>query len=83
MVALTKRAKTTVQPSSNEPVDIHWIDSDEAAERLGIRPKTLVNWRSKQLADQPRFYKPPGKTGKVRYKLNEVDAWLESHGKEF
>ncbi len=60
-----------------------WISSEQAAKRIGINPKTLVNWRSRQHVEQPPFYKPPGHGSIVRYKLREVDEWLESYRRIF
>lgn len=57
-----------------------WLSSEEAAERLGKHPGTLMNWRSLQKPDQPPYYKS-GQT--VRYKLSDLEAWIESHRVEF
>jgi DNA-binding transcriptional MerR regulator len=43
------------------------------AERLGLKPKTLENWRS--LGGGPAFYRVGGR---VMYDDADVDAWLAS-----
>lgn len=52
---------------------IVWLSSEEAAERLGVKHKTLQNWRCAGV-DQPRYYRQ-SKT-LVRYKRHEIDAWI-------
>ena len=53
---------------------------DEVADRLGIPPGTLANWRYQHLG--PTYLK----VGRhVRYRADDVDAWLDrqtvtSHG---
>lgn len=73
--------KTKKQSHVQKQTDaIVWLTSEEAAERLGKHPGTLMNWRSLQKQDQPPFYKS-GQS--VRYKLADVDAWIEAHRREF
>jgi len=80
MTTKQKTKRNPVQPTATTREAIVWISSIEAAERIGIKPKTLDNWRCTQLPDQPTFYK----SGHfVRYKLSEVDAWIESHRRQF
>ncbi|MGJ3223792.1 helix-turn-helix transcriptional regulator [Micromonospora aurantiaca (nom. illeg.)] len=45
----------------------------EVAEYLGINPQTLYNWRAKGVG--PKSCKVGGR---VKYRLADVDAWLES-----
>lgn len=81
MIALKDRRKP--QSRRDDPSrEIQWISIDETAQRIGITSQTLRNWRSQQKHDQPKFYPVPG-ARHVRYKLSEVDAWIESGGKEF
>lgn len=47
------------------------LDERSAAERMGIRGKTLANWRS--LGGGPPFYKVGGR---IVYDHAEIDAWL-------
>ena len=51
-----------------------WITTTEAALRLGVSEKTLEYWRAKRKG--PKFYRP--NRNLVRYKDDEVDAFLES-----
>ncbi|HCB04264.1 MAG TPA: hypothetical protein DEQ43_08470 [Nocardioides bacterium] len=51
-----------------------WITTTEAALRLGVSEKTLEYWRAKRKG--PKFYR--ANRNLVRYKDDEVDAFLES-----
>lgn len=53
--------------------DLLWT-SAEAAEATGVSEKTLTNWRS--LGKGPRFLKPGGPRGPVRYRPADVRSWL-------
>jgi predicted DNA-binding transcriptional regulator AlpA len=46
-------------------------DTKSQAERIGVKPKTLDNWRS--LGKSPPFYKLGNR---IVYDDSEVDAWL-------
>jgi predicted site-specific integrase-resolvase len=48
-----------------------------AAERLGIAPQTLMNWRTKG-------YGPPSARigGRVRYRQEDIDTWVNDRFKE-
>lgn len=81
MVVSTKR--TTSPSKIAEANSTVWLSSREAAERLGLTPKTLLNWRASQRPDQPPFYKQAGPSGRVRYKLHEIDQWLEASRRVF
>lgn len=48
------------------------VDTEGAAERLGITPETLRNWRWR--GDGPPFLKL-GRA--VRYRLSELSDWLD------
>ena len=51
------------------------VDTEAAAARLGLRPKTLAMWRVERRG--PRFYKlGTGRTAAVRYAPEDLDAWL-------
>lgn len=52
-----------------------WINDEEAAEMMGIKPQTLRAWRSSGREGQPTFYKSGNL---VRYKRADVEAWVES-----
>jgi hypothetical protein len=43
------------------------LTTDEAAELLGVRPNTLEQWRC------------AGKYGLIRYRLRDLEAWLDAH----
>ncbi|MGH8596261.1 MAG: helix-turn-helix domain-containing protein [Gammaproteobacteria bacterium] len=50
------------------------VDSQRAAEILGIKPQTLAVWRSNH-----RYGIPFHKVGsKVRYKVADLQRWLDS-----
>lgn len=49
------------------------VDTDGAAERLGVTPETLRNWRWR--GDGPPFVKL-GRA--VRYRLSDLSAWLDA-----
>lgn len=52
------------------------LTNEEAAALLGIKPNTLEIWRCKGRG--PRFCKlSPAKQAPVRYRREEVDAWLD------
>lgn len=57
-----------------------FIDAKSAAARIGIHDKTLSNWRVEQRTNQPPFYKLGTK---IMYKIDEIDAWLESQRVQF
>ena len=52
-----------------------WLKYIDAAELMGIKPQTIRSWRSSGREDQPRFYKSGSL---VRYKLADVEAWIET-----
>ncbi|MFB6518691.1 helix-turn-helix domain-containing protein [Streptomyces sp. NPDC056401] len=55
--------------------DLLWTTA-EAAEAAGVSAKTLVNWRS--LKRGPKYLKPGGPRGPVRYRPADVRAWLRT-----
>jgi hypothetical protein len=52
------------------------VFEDVAAEICGRSPGTLMNWRSQGIGPQPYRH---GATGRVRYRLRDIAAWLDSH----
>jgi predicted DNA-binding transcriptional regulator AlpA len=51
--------------------------SNEVADRLKIKPKTLSEWRS--AGKGPKFFRV-GRT--IRYRESEIRSWLESQSKD-
>lgn len=49
-------------------------DTKTAAPLIGIRPSTLENWRTR--GSGPRFYKSPGRQGRVLYDAEAIAEWL-------
>jgi hypothetical protein len=51
-----------------------YLTPQQLADRWGLRPATLADWRVK--GQGPRFVKP-GRTlkARVRYSLDEIEAW--------
>ncbi|MET1050001.1 MAG: helix-turn-helix domain-containing protein [Acidimicrobiales bacterium] len=58
--------------SVSRPVASGWLDSAGAAEYLGVSVKTLYNWRV--VGKGPRGY-GRGK-GRVRFRIEDLDAWI-------
>ncbi|MFA3877591.1 helix-turn-helix transcriptional regulator [Streptomyces sp. MMCC 100] len=49
----------------------------ELAAELGVSTKTLMNWRWQGTG--PRYVKlTPGRSGRIRYRRRDVNAWLVS-----
>ena len=59
---------TTVAPRRERMASL-----TEVAEYLGVAPQTLYNWRHKGTGPKSRKV-----GGLVKYRLADVDAWLES-----
>ncbi len=55
-------------------VDKPFLNEDEAAELIGVRPQTLALWRS--LGRYGLAYIKVGRL--VRYRRCDIDRWLES-----
>jgi len=52
----------------------NYINLDEAAEYLGIKPVTLRNWIKKEDGNLPAH-----KVGKLwKFKRSELDVWIKS-----
>lgn len=50
-----------------------WINIDEAAEYLGVKPGTIRDWVRKEKGI------PAHKVGKLwKFKRSELDAWIQS-----
>ena len=48
------------------------VSPEEAADRLGVRPSTLANWRWK--GGGPRYLRVGGR---IRYRLCDLADWLD------
>lgn len=56
-----------------EVVNDNWINIDEAAEYLGVKPGTIRDWIRKDKGV------PAHKVGKLwKFKRSELDAWIQS-----
>lgn len=54
------------------------LDTKQAAQYLGVAPKTLENWRSQDSG--PPYYKfGKGHGARVAYNQAELDTWLSEH----
>ncbi len=49
----------------------------QAASYLGLKPKTLENWRVMGIG--PAFQKGPGIRGSIRYPLSSLHDWRSRH----
>lgn len=53
------------------------LTTEEVAELLQVSPELVRQWRSR--GEGPRSYKlSPGRSGTVRYRREDVDAWLRT-----
>ena len=52
-----------------------FLDTDGLARVLGLSPGTLRTWR--WAGDGPRFHRLNGLKGAVRYRRDDVEAWLD------
>ena len=58
-----------------------WLTPDQTARYLKVRTRTLAIWRG--LGRGPRFYKLSNTdAGHVRYRREDVEAWIMSNGQE-
>ena len=55
------------------------LDTNEAAEFLGVSPQTLHNWRSTKKPGTPPYLKlSDGPRGPVRYRIEDLLAYQSS-----
>lgn len=58
---------------ANEIKNDNWINIDEAADYLGVKPGTIRDWIRKEKGI------PAHKVGKLwKFKKSEIDAWVSS-----
>lgn len=58
----------------NEIITDNYINLEEAAEYLGVKPVTLRNWIKKVNSEIPAH-----KVGKMwKFKRSELDLWIQS-----
>jgi excisionase family DNA binding protein len=75
-VAARVLERLNVQPASQpapQPVARQWLDTDAAAEHLGMKSRTLVAWRERGRG--PAYHRVGGR---VRYRRDELDAFARS-----
>jgi len=61
---------------NTEKVVIMKLHIEEAAEYLGVSPRTMANWRSS--GEGPKFHKPTEKL--VYYFKDDLDWWIRARG---
>lgn len=52
------------------------VSSTEAAQMLGISPRTLANWRVQGRG--PAYVRLGKSRSPILYRVSDIDAWLES-----
>ena len=57
------------------PTVSSWLTRREAADYMGVHPRTLANWAA--AGRGPRYSKPSGSS--CMYRLDDLDAYLQSH----
>lgn len=68
-----KKASHSLRPSAIDPEETDWLDTEETAGALGLKPKTLANMRS--LGTGPVFHKLGGK---VWYQGRDITSYRSS-----
>lgn len=53
----------------------NYFTTEEAAAYLGLSAGTLENWRAAANKEGPGYCKP---SGRVYYRVSDLDAWIES-----
>lgn len=65
-------------PSPDHPTVSLMLTPEEAARHLGIKVSTLASWRFTSVG--PAYYRVGnGRGSSVRYRLDDLDAWLQAH----
>ncbi|WP_280420061.1 helix-turn-helix domain-containing protein [Nocardia carnea] len=56
---------------------MRWLSTKQAADRLGVHPVTMSNWRRR--GEGPKFEKMgTGRGAHIRYHIRDVDEWVKS-----
>jgi len=72
-----KKSGKPVKPTDGRPtVGGPWLTTEEAAAMIGLRPKTLHNWRAIHEPDRPKAH-VFGR--RVWYKQSDVQLWMDAH----
>jgi predicted DNA-binding transcriptional regulator AlpA len=66
-----KIAARLPQPTPQPPIEAAWLDTRAAAAYLGMRPKTLAEWRER--GEGPKFNRVGNRL--VRYRRADLDAF--------
>lgn len=61
--------------ADNLITSFRWLTRAEAADYLGIHPRTLANWAA--VGRGPRYSKPSGTS--CMYRLDDLHAYLQAH----
>lgn len=67
--------------SSQQQVIERLLTTKEVAELTGYAEATLRKWRVHGVADGPPFFKTKGRSGHVRYRASQIEAWLKKRSK--
>jgi len=57
-----------------------FLNTDDACSYLGVPRATLLTWRVRRPGYGPRAVKAGGR---LKYRLSELDRWLEAHEESF
>lgn len=57
-----------------------FLNTDDACGYLGVPKATLLTWRVRRPGYGPRAVKAGGR---LKYRLSELDRWLDAHGESF
>jgi hypothetical protein len=69
--------KSILHENSHSSLQDCALKTPNAAEFLGLSPKTLQNWRVMGIG--PAFQKGPGIRGSIRYPISSLNEWRDQH----
>jgi len=58
------------------------LTTKEVAEMTGYSEATLRKWRVRGVANGPPYFKTNGKSGHVRYRASQIEAWIKKRAKQ-